>query len=156
MLDRHKDGQSIFEDLCEDQLTIFVECRRCNDVVDDHIIAFKRTLNKHTKDNQKNDSLFLSHLTLFTNDKFFRDEFGHGIVFLECPLKTMTNEKEGMTNFEIDSSCTGEIFTVSFEKINILQDDTRERNDDLFVRPSLFLGIFDGRFENQSIRREVL
>ena len=25
-------------------LTILVECRRCNDIIDDHIIAFKRTL----------------------------------------------------------------------------------------------------------------
>ena len=31
-------------------LTILVECRRCNDIIDDHVIAFKRALIKTRRD----------------------------------------------------------------------------------------------------------
>ena len=45
---------------------------------------------------------------------------------------------------------------MSLEKVNILQDDTGEWNDDLIVAPAMFLGIVDRGFENQTIGREVL
>ena len=65
-------------------LTILVERRRGGDIIDDHIIAFKRTLS--------NRSALLSlvdrctYFTLFTKNEFFRDELGHGIIFLERSL----------------------------------------------------------------------
>ena len=45
---------------------------------------------------------------------------------------------------------------MGFEKVDILQDDAGEGNDDLIGGPALFLRLFDRRFENQPIGGEVL